>query len=84
MAIIVEQRRIAYNLKALRILHNLTQNQVSRDTDIPRGTLASYERCGEISQDRLRTLADYYEVPVEFMTETWGSVQQRVPRVYIS
>ncbi len=81
---IIEQQRIALNLKMLRMIHNLTQNQVSRDTGIPRGTLAAYERCGEISRERLEKLADYYEVPMEFMTTTWNKLQVKVPRAYIS
>ncbi len=84
MATIVEQMQIAKNLKKLRILHNLTQKQVSKDTGIPRGTLAAYERCGEISQERLEKLADYYEVPLELMTMAWVKLQESVPRAYIS
>lgn len=84
MNTISEQGRIAANLKHLRILHNLTQAQVSFDTGIPRNTLASYERCGEISESRLLKLANYYEVPVEFMTASWNRLQSYAPRVYVS
>lgn len=84
MANAAEQMRIAKNLKMLRTIHNLTQNQISRDTGIPRGTLVSYERCGEIGEDRLSILANYYEVPVEFMIVTWDKLQTLVPRVYLS
>lgn len=84
MANAAEQMRIAKNLKMLRTIHNLTQSQVSRDTGIPRGTLASYERCGEISQERLEMLANYYEVPWEFMVMTWVKLQKCVPRAYTS
>lgn len=84
MYAIVEHQRIAKNLKMLRTLHNLTQNQVSQDTGIPRGTLAAYERFGEISDERLEKLAEYYEVPSRFMTGTWNKLQEKVPRAYIS
>lgn len=84
MRTVSEQGHIAKNLKMLRVLYNLTQSQVSKDTGIPRATLAAYERCGEISQDRLESLADYYEVPAEFMTMAWEKVQAKVPRAYIS
>ena len=84
MATIIEQRRIVNNLKMLRLLHNLTQNQVSRDTGIPRGTLASYERSGEISKERLDILAKYYEVPTESMTLTWAKLRGSVPRAYLT
>lgn len=79
-----EHQRIALNLKMLRVLHCLSLSQVSRDTGIPKGTLSSYEREGKISQERLKKLADYYEVPSEFMTMTWGKVRGSVPRSYLS
>ena len=84
MKTIVDRQRIANNLKMLRVLYNLTQAQVSSVTGISRNTLAGYERSGEISPARLKILADYYEVPVEFMTMTWNKVRDSVPRGYVT
>lgn len=84
MRTIRQQRNICNNLKQLRILHNLSQAQISTDTGIPRSSLAAYERCGEISDARLTALANYYEVSVEDLLGSWDVLFSHVPRAYIS
>lgn len=59
----VRQRlNIGSNLRYLRNLKGLTLQELSKETNIPRGTLGAYESYGEIGPVLLKILCDFYNV----------------------
>ena len=63
-----EQKTVAYMLLYLREKADLTQDEVSRNTGISRGSLAGYETgARKPKYESLKKLADYYGVTVEYI-----------------
>lgn len=84
MYTVEEKKKIADNLKRLRRLYWLTTAQVAVQTGIPVGTIRGYENGQPISDERLKQLAEYYEVHVSSMMKDWSLVQAWVPRAYLT
>lgn len=62
---------IGKRLKQLRTLSGLTQEKVASDLNISQSTLASYETDYRTPKvDIMGSLADYYNVPIEFLLGT--------------
>lgn len=58
----------AIRIKAIRKELGLTQNQVSKDTEIDQSRISKYET-GELQPDleKLGQLANYYEVSIDWL-----------------
>ena len=61
-------------IKKARHETGFTQNEVSKETKIPRSTIAKYET-GDLEPDleKLGILADFYEVSVDWLLGTKGN-----------
>ena len=75
-----QQVNIADCLESLRKAYGLTLHEVSRCTGIPVSTLYRYELDGQISEERLNQVADYYELPPDQLLAGWEAAQRFVPR----
>lgn len=53
---------IRKNLKYLRERNGLSMGELSKELNIPRGSIGCYESYGEISQNRLEIFANFYGV----------------------
>lgn len=61
---------IGKNIKRLRKLYGMTQNDLAEAVELSVGYLALVETNQELpSTDTLRTIANYFEIPVCFLTE---------------
>ena len=75
---------LAGNLENLRMFHNLSVAQVSKDLGIASSTLRNYEtgRHG-ISRDRLEKFADYYELDDPMLlVRNWEEISKKYPPYY--
>lgn len=72
------QETFASKLKKARKDIGFTQDEVSRETKIPRSTIANWER-GRVQPDieSIGILADFYEVSVDWLIGTKGNKENK-------